>query len=449
MKASSVSRKRASPGATGITALAVQGYKSLAKPCRIEVCPLTLLAGANSSGKSSIVQPLLLLKQTLEANYDPGALLLDGPNVHLTSTEQFFSRFSGRTSSDHFTVTVEVEGNSSISNTFRKQRQGLDLDEMTYNSQQGGLSLRRQMSHDEIVSVLPSVPSQIYQGFAQQAPERFEWSVERVRCFLTSQLIDKRESRGLLLPSFTLELASPLTAHIRRLIHVPGLRGNPERTYKTTAVGAEFPGTFEHYVASVIHHWQRTKDPRLKQLGQDLAALGLTWKVGARQVDDVQVELRVGRLPSGLRGGTMDMVSIADVGFGVSQVLPVLVALLTAEPGQLVYIEQPEIHLHPRAQVALASTLAAAANRGVRVIIETHSASLLLAVQALVAEGALTPAKVKLHWFTRREDGITTIASTNLDEAGAFGEWPEDFAEVALALESRYLDAAESHGPRH
>ena len=57
------------------------------------------------------------------------------------------------------------------------------------------------------------------------------------------------------------------------------------------------------------------------------------------------------------------MVNIADVGFGVSQVLPVLVALIVAEPGQLVYLEQPELHLHPRAQVALARVLADAAKQ--------------------------------------------------------------------------------------
>ena len=137
------------------------------------------------------------------------------------------------------------------------------------------------------------------------------------------------------------------------------------------------------------------------------------------------------------------MVSIADVGFGVSQTLPVLVALLAAEPGQLVYIEQPEMHLHPRAQTALAQILAQAANRGVRVIVETHSALLLLAVQTLVAEAQLAPDKVKLHWFKRRDDGVTEVTSADLDGVGAFGDWPEDFAEVALTTESRYLDAAE------
>ena len=83
------------------------------------------------------------------------------------------------------------------------------------------------------------------------------------------------------------------------------------------------------------------------------------------------------------------MVSIADVGFGVSQVLPVLVALIVAQPGQLVYLDEPELHLHPRAQVALAQVLVDAAKRGVRVVAETHSSLLLLAVQTLVAEGSL------------------------------------------------------------
>ena len=139
----------------------------------------------------------------------------------------------------------------------------------------------------------------------------------------------------------------------------------------------------------------------------------------------------------------MDMVSIADVGFGVSQVLPVLVALIVAEPGRLVYLEQPELHLHPRAQVALAQVLADAAKRGVHVVAETHSSLLLLAVQTLVAEEYLPRALVKLHWFTRDDNGVTKITPADLDKAGAYGNWPEDFDDVDLKVQSRYLDAAD------
>jgi predicted ATPase len=69
---------------------------------------------------------------------------------------------------------------------------------------------------------------------------------------------------------------------------------------------------------------------------------------------------------------------------------------------------------------------------------------LLLGVQTLVAEGRLAPDLVKLHWFKRNDKGTTEVHSADLDEAGTFGDWPEDFAEVALRAESRYLDAAES-----
>src|SRR5215831_15213146 len=72
-----------------ITSLSVSGFKSIVEEQTLEVRPLTLLAGANSSGKSSMMQPLLLLKQTLEAPYDPGPLLLNGPNVRFTSFAQF------------------------------------------------------------------------------------------------------------------------------------------------------------------------------------------------------------------------------------------------------------------------------------------------------------------------------------------------------------------------
>ncbi|MFB2881439.1 AAA family ATPase [Floridanema aerugineum] len=419
----------------GIDGISVRGYKSLYEECSIEVCPLTIIAGANSSGKSSIMQPLLLLKQTLEASYDPGALLLNGPNVKFTSADQLLSHFSEKDRSDSFTIKIDINnyvGNNFLISTFTKQpKQGIQVVRSTYHIvdhiADDEITISPEMNHQELLKIIPHwLPDQYLPSL--------EWNVSRVRGFL-----ELKQGDGLL---FSSTLSSDFQQQIRRLIHVPGLRGNPERTYNTTAVGQEFPGTFENYVASVISHWQNTEDDRLIKLEANLEKLGLTWKVDAKQLNDVQIELRVSRLPRSSEAS--DMVSIADVGLGVSQTLPVLVALLVAEPGQLVYLEQPEIHLHPRAQVALAEILTYAANRGVRVVLETHSELLLLAVQSLVAEGKLSPELVKLHWFKRREDGVTEVSSTDLDATGAFGDWPEDFSDVSLKLESRYLDAAEA-----
>src|SRR2546426_12090796 len=98
----------------GITAITVRGFKSLYNESRIELRPLTILAGANSSGKSSIMQPLLLLKQTLEASYDPGPLLLDGPNVKLTSTEQLLTHINRRGRVKAFSIGISLRGKPPI-----------------------------------------------------------------------------------------------------------------------------------------------------------------------------------------------------------------------------------------------------------------------------------------------------------------------------------------------
>ncbi|MEG3928057.1 MULTISPECIES: AAA family ATPase [unclassified Microcoleus] len=423
----------------GITQIAVCGYKSIYEECQIEVRSLTILAGANSSGKSSIMQPLLLMKQTLEAPYDPGGLKLDGPNVKFTSAEQILSKLSPEKYRDEFSVRLNIDNDNFLINLFRKQpKHGIKVFRATYcipNYNSGEtITIFPGMQHQELVKILPEYYAQYYNLLYDNIEIKSAGvSVSNVRCFLDLQFGDSL---------FDSPYSANFSKHIRRIVHVPGLRGNPERTYNTAGVSSEFPGLFENYLASIVNYWQETKDDRLSELGQALEFLGLNWKVEARQINDVQIELRVGRLSRS--GSASDTVSIADVGLGVSQTLPVLVALLVAEPGQLVYLEQPEIHLHPRAQVALAQILVDSANRGVRVVIETHSELLLLAVQSLVAEGKILPDLVKLHWFKRRDDGVTEVSSADLDETGAFGDWPEDLGDVSLHLENRYLDAAEA-----
>jgi hypothetical protein len=280
--------------------------------------------------------------------------------------------------------------------------------------------------------------------FALHEHGRMGWTLARDRCFfqLGYSFSDMRPGFAL----FVQPLVQGLAFDIRKIIHLPGLRGNPERTYPVTAVGETYQGTFQEYTASIIASWRSQKNQReLEAVGKDMERLGLTWKVSAVRQNDTAVELQVGRLPHAVRRGAQDLVSIADVGLGVSQTLPVLVALRVAEPGQMVFLEQPEIHLHPRAQVALAEILADAANRGVLVVAETHSSLLLQGIQTLVAEGKLSPDKVSLNWFKRSEqDGMTEVVEGHFDKAGAFGDWPEDFDDVSLKAEARYLDAAES-----
>ena len=376
----SQTRKKQRGSLPGITKISVSGFKSLAKECAIEIRPLTILAGANSSGKSSIMQPLLLLKQTLQASYDPGPLLLDGPNIRFTSAEQFLSRLPGQdaTATSRFTIMVEVEGSYSVKDIFSKRpKKAIELVSTTFKDGQHEYVLHGKLTHAELLGSYPRC-KEFMKVLSDRLPlendkEALAWKVIRTRCFFNLEIHRGGVTLWSMFPgTMPLQPSLPSEPYIRGLIHIPGLRGNPERIYKTTAIGPEFPGTFENYAASVVYHWQKSGDERLETLKDTLSTLGLSWKIEAKQVEDTQVELRVGRLAHSVQGGARDLVNIADVGFGVSQVLPVLVALLTAEPGQMVYLEQPEIHLHPRAQTALATALADAANRGVRVVAETH-----------------------------------------------------------------------------
>ena len=77
-----------------------------------------------------------------------------------------------------------------------------------------------------------------------------------------------------------------------------------------------------------------------------------------------------------------------------------------------------------------------------KVVAESHSSLLLLGIQSLVAEGKIAPHDVALHWFERDVDGATDIRTADLDDAGRFGDWPEDFHDVSLNAQMRFINAA-------
>lgn len=411
-----------------IRQVTVEGFKSLRDPIAVDFGDLTLLAGANSSGKSSLMQPLLLLKQSLEARYDPGRLLLEGPNVSLGTARETLWR-----NTDTFSVRLETSEGLSGQMTFRRDKEGLSF--LSVESQWGykrhTVALRPKMGPEEVQKAKSDL-LRFVEGWLGVKVEIAE-GVEILPAVSYGFLLLSVGSSGWI-PVWPWAIFGEIA---RRLIHVPALRGNPLRKYPYTVPRPPyFPGLFQDYTAGMITQWQEGKLGELKALWDDLRHLELTGKVQARRITDSEVELLVGRTVV-----SQDVVNIADVGFGISQVLPVLVALRAAQPGQIVYTEQPEIHLHPNAQVKLADLLVQAAQRGVQVVVETHSELILLGIQKAIAEGKLRPEAVKLHWFERDEEGVTRVHTAELDEEGTFGNWPVDFSDVAMDAMDAYLDA--------
>lgn len=421
-----------------LTAITIEGFKSIRSEKTLHLSALNILAGANSAGKSSFMQPLLLLKQTMEASYDPGPLLINGPNVKFTENLQMFSKPDAR---KPLRIGFSMKEGESLQLSFDlDEKKQLAITESLFSIAE---AWQERLTESAEAGYLLEVAKNL--GMDLVVPlDSVEFGVSRQRAFFDLTMFESGRrlavSSGLSIKSFGARLGERVS---RNIIHVPGLRGNPERSYPKTAVGSNYPGTLDSYVASIISEWQETADERLQILGNQLQALGLTWKVSAKKVDDTRVELQVGRLPTAGKSGAKDLVSIADVGFGVSQVMPVLVALLVARPGQIVYIEQPETHLHPRAQRALAEIFALAAHGQATVVVETHSLIFIRAVQTLVAKQELAKELVKLHWVERDAKGDTTVTTRELDNAGAYGDWPQDFEATEMAVEQDYLDAAE------
>jgi len=422
-----------------VTEVSVAGYKSIVSSVTAELSLLSILAGANSAGKSSLIQPLLLLKQTIEAPYDPGALKLDGPNVEFTKAEEFLSAAPGRPRGETFEVGVRVgQGDERVVFVFEQAGLNVKLAAVRYaRGKRPENLIREDMSQREL---LAQFGGEVHWHDEEEDPNTFQGekrlSVERERCFLRI-----RVSQGNAF--WTIPLASDEVGNVlRHLLHLPGLRGNLRRTYLAPEVRGPMPGKFSDYAASLVASWVESQDSRLERLNFALSTLELTWKAHASRRDASSVELFVARTLKPLRGGAYDLVNVADAGFAISQTLPVAVALVAADAGQVVYIEQPEIHLHPRAQVGLAKVVVSAVNRGVQVILETHSELLLTSLRREIAEGTLSHEVVRLHWFSRDAAGATRVTSSHIDETGAFGDWPVDFADVAMSEDDAYATAA-------
>ena len=450
-----------------ITGLTVEGYKSFGKEQHLQIRPLTLLAGANSSGKSSVIQPLLLLKQTLDAPFDPGPLKIDGPNVAFSWQREMFTRARDGGNQPRLKIGLEYLYEEEFHGESRKKITQRTLELEFQQPQYGPIEIAKEsisetcsQNGQETVNKLTftgrEVPHPIIENYAwldstlkselvtrMGQPSMKVW-IKPSRCFLDLQLIVMDGIYVSLVRdvSFNYQLGNLLTD----IIYIPGLRDPaPTRTYQLMPVSERFPGPLHLYLASIIHHWGPVSS-RLDALKQDLRTLELARSVSVRTVDDTALQVLVGRYIPGDKHDSSYLVNLADVGLGLSQVMPVLAALRVAQPRHLVVMEQPELHLHPRGIHKLAEVIVDAVKRGVRVVMETHSELLLLGIQTMVAKGRLDPKLVGLNWFFLDEQGHSLIRQADVKQDGSFGDWPVDFLDVEWSAQRQYLDAASSHG---
>jgi len=130
---------------------------------------------------------------------------------------------------------------------------------------------------------------------------------------------------------------------------------------------------------------------------------------------------------------------LTAIGVGASQLLPVVLAVLTAPRGAVLCIEQPELHLHPAVQSRLADLLLFARN-DVHCVIETHSEYLLMRARLRVAEGRVTPEMVDVL-FVEQEHGVSTFEYLSVDDFGDLSRWPNGFFDTQEIESMRLISA--------
>jgi predicted ATPase len=231
---------------------------------------------------------------------------------------------------------------------------------------------------------------------------------------------------GALKPVFDLTImaASLLRNYLNNLVYIRPLRAYPERLYIFSEITGEQVGQTGKMIANTLYKSPQVLDAVNKQL--ELFDLGYEIKISNfkdEETSDLSDVFAI-RLIDKYTGVN---VSLLDVGFGISQILPVIIQSVLSR-NQTIVIEQPEIHIHPRLQAQLGSLLAESVKSfSNRFIIETHSEHLLLRLQKLIRKGELTTEDISVIYVDRDSDGSKCL-QLRLDSDGDFiDEWPNGF----------------------
>ena len=356
-----------------IEQLELRNFKAFAS-LAVPLGGYTLLSGLNSSGKSTVLQALALLRQAVESAdgniHDLSGIPLNGDLVELGTGQDVL--YDGEERSEpEITIALRYEGGHRLECRigYGANDDYLPVIDIAADADIGDLSLFRP-------------------GFQYLRADRISPAVAYPR---SEQMSVRRRflgTRGDYAVDF-------LRSHQDEPIPVGPLRrddAGPRLLDQVTGWLSEIcPGV--RIETTAIEH-------------TDLVRLGFQF-----------VQPR--KLTSRTRRPT-------NVGFGLTYVLPIVIACLTATPGSMILLENPEAHVHPRGQSAMARMTCAAIAAGAQVIVETHSDHILNGVRLAVKNEVIPAGDVVLHCFDRQEDGIRVL-SPAIGSDGMLSEWPPGF----------------------
>ena len=422
------------------------------KELDIELAPITLLFGVNSSGKTAILQSLLMLKQTV-ASRDPGQHLNfgGGPRdyVDLGSYRDLVLGHK-----ENLPIGMSLAWDTKAYSVFRLQRgfiyprrgpaitlehsvawrweNDVVVDHLGYNAcgdEKFNCFIRLDRLKPENYRVDHSESLQTMYAFIDEDSLTEEINPASIsdspmNCYLLPlniRLGDISAGNRSCEPQFAVAFDS-LMDEIR---YLGPLRQYPQRFYlwtgerKTEVAEADGADTFAALVSS-----ERNDSALKHEVAKWLRELDLIQDLTIKAVGNpgrfYEVVVKTGDVES----------SLMDVGFGVSQVLPVITMLMSAPEKSIILLEQPELHLHPNAQAALADLmLEVAETRNLQLIVESHSEHIVRRLQRRIAEADsefAKPENIKMYYCQPGEGGAT-IDEVDVDRFGQISNWPEKF----------------------
>lgn len=435
-----------------LTKLHLKNFKAWKDTGSIRLAPLTVIFGANSAGKSSLGHLLLALKQTALSTDRKRALHL-GDASTLIDLGTFADCMHGHdmTNSLDFalgwTLPKQLEVRDPLQPALRYvgDRLGLDVSLSAGKSGQPEVqSLRYLLANDggDVLDVNLargenrkfSLESEHYKFVMADGRK---WPLEEPEKFYRVSDISMARFKN---AGFLTDFALATETMLGSLSYLGPLRKHPQRTYQWSGDTPEGVGQMgENAIAAILAAQNEgrmlNRGPRMSK--QSFAEFVANWLKDLGVIHSfVVTPVAEGRKEYEVLVKThaeAPEVKITDVGFGVSQVLPVLVQAFYCPPNSTVWMEQPEIHLHPQVQAELADVFISAIRsrenghaRNVQLIVESHSEHFLNRLQRRIAEGEITPSDVAIY-FCRRAGSATELEPLEVNLYGDIENWPENF----------------------
>ena len=431
--------------------LRIKNFKMWEDTGEISMTPITLFFGANSSGKSSIGQFLMLLKQTVEYS-DRKAVLFHGDDksaVHLGSYEDMVHN-QDKNKSIEFKYEWELDNNLTIKNPATKDSYSGDqlvfratimldktetpiVDNFHYtllNSKETNLeiSIKKLKRNNPLKYDIEAK----HHNF-QKSHGRY-WGLSSPVHFygFPADISQKYKNAG-----FVQDLEYQIEELFRSLYYLGPLRNKAKRLYHWTGYEHEHVGySGENVVASLLTTKKTNINFAAGQKHRSLLEIIVLELRKMNLIDDFRIETVSEKKHYEVKvktPGIKKMVNLLDVGFGISQVLPVLVQCFCAPPRSIILMEQPEIHLHPSAQSVLADVMIDAIDsrengkhKNLQLIIETHSEHFLRRLQRRIAERSDLREKVTAYFVDHTQHPVK-LNHLVVDNYGNIKNWPDNF----------------------